>query len=313
MACTMLCENDLPRYFWAEAINTACYILNRVLIRSILKKTPYELWKGRKPSIRYFHVFGCRCFILNNGKDNLSKFDAKSDEGVFLGYSTSSKAYRVFNRRTLVVEESIHVVFDESDKKSSRKEDVLYDKTSTKKTEGVNNNEEPTKEQEDDQNTEGDQAQGDENTSTVDPLPKEWRYAHGHPKELIIGDPSKGVSTRSSLRNICDYLAFVSQIEPKTIEEAECDSNWINAMQDELNQFKRNNVWTLVDRPSNTSIIGTKWVFRNKLDENGIVIRNKARLVAKGYNQEEGIDFDETFAPVARLEAIRLLLAFLAS
>ena len=81
-------------------------------------------------------------------------------------------------------------------------------------------------------------------------------------------------------------------------------------MQEELNQFERNNVWTLVSRPKDYSIIGTKWVFRNKLDEHGNVIRNKARLVAKGYNQEEGIDFDETFAPVARLEAIRLLLAY---
>ena len=81
-------------------------------------------------------------------------------------------------------------------------------------------------------------------------------------------------------------------------------------MQEELNQFERNNVWTLVRRPKKNQIIGTKWVFRNKLDEKGNVIRNKAILVAKGYNQEEGIDFDETYAPVARLEAIRLLLAF---
>ena len=76
MARTMLCEGNLPKYFWAEAINTACYILNRVLIRPILKKTPYELWKGRKPNINYFHVFGCKCFVLNNGKDRLGKFDA---------------------------------------------------------------------------------------------------------------------------------------------------------------------------------------------------------------------------------------------
>ncbi len=84
-------------------------------------------------------------------------------------------------------------------------------------------------------------------------------------------------------------------------------------MQEELNQFTRNKVWNLVERPSEYSIIGTKWIYKNKLDENGIVIRNKARLVAKGYNQEEGIDFVETFAPVARLEAIRLLLAFACS
>ena len=101
------------------------------------------------------------------------------------------------------------------------------------------------------------------------------------------------------MRNIYDYLAFISQVEPKSIEKVEKVLNWLNAMQDELNQFERNKVWTLVKKSSNLSIIGTKWLFRNKLDENGIIIRNKARLVAKGYNQEEDIDFDETFAPVA--------------
>ena len=110
----MLCENSLPRYFWAEAINTTSYILNRALVRPILKKTPYELWKGRRLNISYFHVFGCKCFIHNNDKDNLEKIDPKFDEGIFLGYSTSSKAYRVFNKRILVVEENIYVVFDES-------------------------------------------------------------------------------------------------------------------------------------------------------------------------------------------------------
>ena len=105
-------------------------------------------------------------------------------------------------------------------------------------------------------------------------------------------------------------MAFVSMIEPKNINEAIIDDHWIVAMQEELNQFERNNVWELVEKPENYPIIGTKWVFRNKLDEHGIIIRNKARLVAKGYNQEEGIDYEETYAPVARLEAIRMLLAY---
>ena len=83
------------------------------MIRSILKKTPYELWKGRKSNIGFFHNFGCKCYVLNNGKDNLKKFDSKSDEAIFLGYSTTSKAFRVFNKQNLIVEESVHIVFDE--------------------------------------------------------------------------------------------------------------------------------------------------------------------------------------------------------
>ncbi|KAK8663836.1 hypothetical protein V6N13_083641 [Hibiscus sabdariffa] len=137
--------------------------------------------------------------------------------------------------------------------------------------------------------------------------PRELNYVKGGE---ILGDPSKGVTTRASLKNTCHYVAFISCIEPKNIKEALNDDFWILAMQEELNQFDRSNVWTLVDRPHDKSTIGTKWVFRNKLDESGNIVRNKARLVAQGYTQEEGIDFDETYAPVARMEAIRMLLAF---
>ena len=84
MARTMIMEHSLPNHFWAEAVSTACHILNRCLIRPILKKTPYELWKGKQPNTGYFHPFGSKCFIHNNGKDNLGKFDPRSDEGIFL-------------------------------------------------------------------------------------------------------------------------------------------------------------------------------------------------------------------------------------
>lgn len=103
---------------------------------------------------------------------------------------------------------------------------------------------------------------------------------------------------------------MLSIIEPKTVEEALSDDGWILTMQEELNQFQRNDVWDLVPKPCQKNIIGTKWVFRNKLNEKGEVTRNKARLVAQGYSQQEGIDYTETFAPVARLEAIRLLLSY---
>ena len=121
MARTILHEYNLSLYFWAEAVNTSCYISNRVFKRPILNKTSYELWNNRKPKISYLRVFGCKCFILNT-KDNLEKFDSKVDDGIFLGYSTSSKAYRVFNKRTLVVEESMHVVFYEFNSLDPRKD-----------------------------------------------------------------------------------------------------------------------------------------------------------------------------------------------
>ena len=122
VARTMISEAKVAKYFWVEAINTRCYILNRALVRSSLKKTPYELLKGKKPNVSYFKVFGCKCFVHNKNKNQLGKFDAKSDEGIFLSYSKHSKAYKVFNKRTLVIEESIHVVFKESNQTLSSRE-----------------------------------------------------------------------------------------------------------------------------------------------------------------------------------------------
>ncbi|KAH9649048.1 Integrase catalytic domain-containing protein [Citrus sinensis] len=196
MARTMLNENVLPKYFWAEAVNTACYVLNRVLIRPNFNKTPYELWKDRKPNIGYFKVFGCKCFVLNT-KDNLGKFDPKSDVGIFLGYSNSSKAYRVYNKRTLVVEESMHVTFDESNPSSAEKRVANDDADGELQEESSKENQEnaPQENQEDRQeeqtNTELEQQEGISQT-----LPKEWRYVSSHLKDVILGDLSRGVTTR---------------------------------------------------------------------------------------------------------------------
>jgi hypothetical protein len=130
-----------------------------------------------------------------------------------------------------------------------------------------------------------------------------------HPVDNILGDIKKGVTTRSRLANFCQYYSFVSSIEPFKIEDALHDLDWVVAIQEELNNFKRNQVWSLVERPKQ-NVVSTKWVFRNKQDEHGVITRNKERLVAKGYLQVEGLDYDETFAPVARLESIRILLAY---
>ncbi|KAL0548827.1 hypothetical protein IC582_013303 [Cucumis melo] len=133
-----------------------------------------------------------------------------------------------------------------------------------------------------------------------------------HPTSFIIGDPSVGMQTRR--KDKIDYLkmvvdsCYISTIGPLTVDSALKDEYWLNAMQEELLQFKRNNVWTLVSKPEGVNVISTKWIFKNKTDETGCVTKNKARLVAQGYTQVESVDFDETFALVARLEAIRLLL-----
>ncbi|GJW33706.1 putative ribonuclease H-like domain-containing protein [Tanacetum coccineum] len=171
-----------------------------------------------------------------------------------------------------------------------------------------------------------------EPSTIVSPIPI-TRVHSIHPKAQIIGDPKSAVQTRGMTKKNsrehamisyiqkqrrtnhkdfqnCLFACFLSQHEPTKISQALDDESWVEAMQEELLQFKIQKVWTLVDLPSGKKAIGTKWVYRNKKDERGIVVRNKARLVAQGYKQEEGIDYDEVFAPVARVEAIRLFLAF---
>ncbi|KAK1553434.1 hypothetical protein Q3G72_034975 [Acer saccharum] len=126
MARVMLLSNNVPRNLWAEAINTACYIGNRVFLRPGTRNTSYELWKGKRPNVSYFHTFGSKCYILND-RDQLGKFDAKSDEGIFIGYALNSRAYRVFNLKTLSVMESSNVVFDDTRLKSNdHEEEVIF-------------------------------------------------------------------------------------------------------------------------------------------------------------------------------------------
>jgi hypothetical protein len=130
-----------------------------------------------------------------------------------------------------------------------------------------------------------------------------------HPFDNILGDIEKGVTTRSRVTNFCEHYSFVSSFEPFKVEDALRDSDWVVAMQEELNNFKHNKVWSLVERPKK-NVVGIKWVFYNKQDEHGVVTRNKAWLVAKGYSQVECLDFDKTFAPIARLESIHILLSY---
>ncbi|GJZ52990.1 putative ribonuclease H-like domain-containing protein [Tanacetum coccineum] len=488
-ARTMLVDSKLPTTFWAEAVNTACYVLNRVLVIKPHNKTPYELIRGRTPLIDFMKPFGCPVTILNT-RDHLGKFDGKADEGFFVGYSVVSKAMRVFNKRTKIVEETLNIRFLENtpnvtgngpdwlfdvdsltismnyvpvvagnqtngiagtrdnivagqaEKKIEPEQEYILipfcttdplisqgpkdseEDVSMKPTE-VNESGASDKGEEDEQDTRSEferllqqekqtnstnsfntvgtpvsaagpsftnddpsspvnvveasnafedhlferfspfknafalphvlnmfsiddtgifgnayddedvGAEADlnnlETTMNVSPIPT-TRIDKDHPKDQIIGDLNSAIQTRRMTKisdehamvsyinmqrrtnhkdyQNCLFACFLSQKEPKKVIQALADPSWVEAMQEELLQFKLQKVWTLVDLPNGKRAIGTKWVFRNKKDERGIVVRNKARLVAQGYTQEEGIDYDEVFAPVARIEAIRLFLAY---
>ncbi|GJW48086.1 gag-pol polyprotein [Tanacetum coccineum] len=157
---------------------------------------------------------------------------------------------------------------------------------------------------------------GNSNVHTFNqPQDSEYRWTKDHPLTQVRGNPSKPVQTRRQLATdpeMCMFALTVSIVEPKNIKEAMADSAWIEAMQEELHQFDRLQVWELVDKPFGKNVIKLKWLWKNKKDEDQTVIHNKARLVAKGYAQEEGIDFEESFAPVARLEAVRIFVAYVA-
>ncbi|GJR75981.1 retrovirus-related pol polyprotein from transposon TNT 1-94, partial [Tanacetum coccineum] len=209
-------------------------------------------------------------------------------------YSQNSKAYIILNKHTRKVKESLNVTFDETptpSKTSPLVDDDLDEEEAIKVTEKKNLESDIVNE-----------------TLEIDEIVN-IKESRNHPLENVIGNLSQR-TLRSQAQNQSNLFCFISTIELKNVNEALTGDSWIVAMQEELNQFIANDVRELVPQPRNMTIIGTKWVFRNKFDENGIVSRNKARLVGQGYNQQEGIDYDETYAPVARLESIRILLAY---
>jgi hypothetical protein len=336
MARMMLGEFKTLERFWSEAVNTAYHAINRLYLHRLLKKTSYELLTGNKPNVSYFHVFGSKCYILVK-KGRHSKFAPKAVEGFLLGYDSNTKAYRVFNKSSGLVEVSSDVVFDETngspkyqvDLDDIDEEEVLMAAMRTMaigdvRPQELHEKDQPSSStmvypltqddvqvpQEEGQDQGGVQEEQimEEEAPRAPPTQVRASIQRHHSVDQILGDISKGVTTRSRLASFCEHYSFVSSIEPFRVEEALQDPDWVLAMQEELNNFKRNEVWSLVPRPKQ-NIVGTKWVFHNKQDEQRVVTRNKARLVAKGYAQVAGLDF-ETFAPLARLESIRILLAY---
>ncbi|KAK1670951.1 hypothetical protein QYE76_059110 [Lolium multiflorum] len=354
MARTMLSEFNSPHNFWGEAISTAVHYSNRLFLRPLHNKTPYELLTGNKPNVMYIRVFGCKCLVKNN-KGKLGKFETRTIEGIFVGYAENSHAYRYYNRSSGTIEVSCDVVFLEDngsqveqvvpcvagndvDPSSAIKhmgighirpmevhnddQDDGVDVSSTPQVEPSSTQAEPSsatqepsstqdesqseEQEEDPHSMEQDHDDDQETSSTHDQAQvvphdqvlardefidhegtirkiKAATRASDMKVDQVLGSISRGVVTRrhhALLITYCQHHAFVSSFEPLKVHEALVDPDWVIAMQEELECFTRNEVWSLVERPKDhrINVIGTKWVFKNKQDENGIVIRNKARL-----------------------------------
>nr|GEW66695.1 putative ribonuclease H-like domain-containing protein [Tanacetum cinerariifolium] len=333
-ARTILADSFLPIPFWAKVVNTACYVQNRVLVTKPHNKTPYELLHGRTPSIGFMRPFGCPVTILNT-VDSLGKFKGKVDEGFLVGYSANSKAFRVFNSRTHIVQETLHVNFLEKkpniacsgpiwlfdidsltrtmNYQPNNDEDATFDGKEhdfdTKKPESeVNLSPSKFEDCSDNRNNEVNAAGTIvpivmQNTSnSTNPFsvagPSNTTASPTYGKSLFIDasqlsdDPDmpklEDISYSDDENDVgaeADFNNLETSItEPKRVHQALKDPSWNEAIQEELLQ--------------------------NKKDERGIVVRSKARLVAQGHTQEEGIDYKEVSAPVARIKAIILFLAY---
>nr|GEY74993.1 retrovirus-related Pol polyprotein from transposon TNT 1-94 [Tanacetum cinerariifolium] len=256
-------------------------------------------------------------------EEDVGKPKAKGDIRVFVGYSKEYAAFRIYNKQTRKIHESVNVNFDEILEMASKQFSLEL---------GLSNLNETGKSSSPSVSQVLETSKKDlkylfqkfyneyfdslkimkSSTTNVETSFNEevFHETKDHPLHKIISDPKSSFRTRGQLANSCLFSCLLSSIEPANVAEALRDVDWVRVMQEELNQFARWKVWILVPRPEGKTIIKTKWIFKNKKDKSRLVIQNKARLVAVGYSQQEGINYDETFAPVAQIKAIRLFLAY---
>ncbi|KAG8489528.1 hypothetical protein CXB51_017560 [Gossypium anomalum] len=269
MARCLLFQSKLPNSFWAEAVNSSVYLLNRLPTHAVKDKTPFEAWYGLKPSVSHLKVFGCVCYVLVPAERN-TKLEKRSVPCIFVGYSSDKKGYRVY---------------DPSTRKILVSRDIRFDEKKIWNWDGSNASQ-----------FEEDSAEG--NLELVESEP-----SNGNVDDL----PVRGTRSIADVYQRCN----VAIVEPSSYEEAVRDMNWKKAMEAEMDMIQKNQTWDLVERPEK-KVIGVKWVFRAKFNADGTLNKHKARLVVKGYSQQYGVDFEETFAPVARLDTIKLLFALAA-
>lgn len=345
MTRSILKAMKVPNYLWGEAVRHSTYIINRIPTRALENMTPYESLREKKPSLDHIRIFGCLAYTKIEAT-HLRKLDDRSQTLVHLGIEPGSKAYRLYYPTTRKVVVSRDVVFDE--KRSWVWNETRY---GTSKDPGmfhmrwgniidmgegpmvVNNTEQEDHDEIRSDNGDSDHHnhhQGNNDNSDEDSQNNDdTDHTETHQQEQQQPQVPQVPPLRRSGRQVAlpkhleDYvlqaeieverLLLSINDEPRSYKEAKGLLEWRKASKEEIDSINKNKTWCLVEKPIGTKVIGLKWIFKIKKNADGTINKYKARLVAKGYVQESGIDFDEVFAPVARLETIRLLIALAAS
>ncbi|GAU22960.1 hypothetical protein TSUD_247040 [Trifolium subterraneum] len=281
MVRCMIKGKHLPKELWGEVVSTACYVLNRCPTKRLNGVTPEECWSGNKPNVSHLKVFGSIAY--RHVPDQLrSKLDDKSEVMVLVGYHPTG-GYRLYDPMHKSIVISRDVIIDEMKEwnwNGNKKKDsvsMMFDDVHIA----------PTK----------------ANESEI----RRSTRARTQPARLndCIITSDNDINAEGDLV----HLAFNVEAEPVNFEDAVKSEKWLDAMNEEIESIERNNTWELVDLPHGKRAIGVKWVYKVKLNPKGEITRHRARLVVKGFLQKEGIGFNEVFAPVARMETIRLVTA----
>ncbi|GJT13409.1 retrovirus-related pol polyprotein from transposon TNT 1-94 [Tanacetum coccineum] len=301
-AQTMLIFSKAPMFLWAEAVATAC-TQNRSLIHTRHDKTPYELVHNKKRDLTFFRVFGALCYPINDS-ENFGKLQSRADIGIFIGYPPSRKGYRIYNKRTRKIMETIHVQFDELTEQMAPVQSSPGPAPNLLMPGPII----PTYGFDEYFNPLGIRQDHIPNVGQDPVIPT------GPSVSISIDlDAPSGSHISSPLDHHSSSVHYGVAVEPKNFKSAATEDCWFQAMQEEIHEFDRLDVWEFIPTSDSSHRLSLQWIYKVKLDEYGDVLKNKARLVAKGFRQEEGLDFEESFTPVARLEAIRIFIANAAS
>lgn len=295
MARSIMYHSGVPMSFWAEALSSAVYIRNRCPTAALKDVTPFERWYNKKPDVSNLKVFGCKAFVHVPDSKRKGKLSKKSLQCVFIGYPSNGNGFKLYNPTTRQMFSSRDVVFAEDKFWSDTNEcdDEGYKFYTDSVTFDITNEEDETN-----------QTTNNQENHVLDEETERPRRIRRPPDRLNALTGEWWNFTNAASTNDVD--------EPITIDEALNGPNakeWSIATKSEIDSLKQNKTWDLVDPPNDKNIVGCKWVFKHKRDENGDIQRFKARLVAQGYSQKPGIDYDEVFAPVARYNSIRSILA----